>query len=315
MQCLQPRPMMITHYIRDAFSSLKHSSRAWFALIFPGKELDTEEKNRAEISRFLSDGRQVCFVTSYPRSGNTWLRYLLCDIFHQGMGIETTTILPVHPNKIIPDLYLNLIAECDLAIATPGLLVKTHETFARLKKFWRPSTFQKCKHLYIYRTPEDALVSFYHYQIRDGLSNTVAEGIDAFCRSRLPEWEAHLSSYLRAAERDGEVFFVAYEDLLEQPAAVLSDILVWLEVKHEDVMVQRAVANMKFDKLQAMDAKNPKNKEELFFRRGAAGSGTAELQPATLAEIRASTSHLIQQANSLALKIRSASDAAKNKSA
>src|SRR5208282_2910006 len=113
------------------------------------------------------------FISSFPRSGNTWIRYLLADVFLQVHGVETVTELPVHPNKIVPDFYFHWIARRDVTIPTPGIFVKTHETFPQLQDRFGPALLRKgpgadaavalpppCKHICLYRSPEDALVSW-----------------------------------------------------------------------------------------------------------------------------------------------------------
>jgi len=170
--------------------------------------------NTAEIMWLLREGRPLVFISSFPRSGNTWIRYLLADVFLQIRGVKTTTELPVHPDKIVPDFYCNWIARRDGSVPSPAVLVKTHETFLQMQERFGGALpppdagqgaaappFRGCKHVYLYRSPEDALVSLYHYHDHHESSRfKTAAGIDAFCRSNLPLWEENLASYLRAEE-------------------------------------------------------------------------------------------------------------------
>ena len=84
--------------------------------------------------------------------------------------------------------------------------------------------FRGCKHVYLYRSPEDALVSLFHYHDRQRhLKSTAAAGIDAFCLGLLPSWEENLASYLRAETEGFPVLFVSYELLLQYPAEILGE--------------------------------------------------------------------------------------------
>ena len=65
--------------------------------------LAIQAHNSAEIIRLLQGGWRLNFVSSFPRSGNTWIRYLLADVFLQRHGVATATELPVHPDRIVPD--------------------------------------------------------------------------------------------------------------------------------------------------------------------------------------------------------------------
>ena len=106
------------------------------------------------------------------------------------------------------------------------------------------------------------------------------------------------SSYLRASRNGADVFFVSYEILLDQTAPVLSGILDWLGVDHQDAMLQRAVLNMKFERLQTEEARR-RGKGGEFSGRGGPGGGLAELNAATLAGIRKESAGVIEQANQL----------------
>jgi hypothetical protein len=279
--------------------------------------------NTREIRRLLRRGRPVNFVSSFPRSGNTWVRYLLADVILQGQGIQTSTELPVQHNKIVPDIYCNWISRGDETTPDPGLFVKTHQVFDELEERFLGASraggsggasgggpFRNCKFIYLYRSPDDALVSLYHYFARqEHLKPKTACGIDAFCMGWLDGWENNISSYLRAAEEGAAVLFVPYELLLQYPVEVLGNLLHWLGVRHDNAEVQRAVSNMEFNKLQAVEARNLVKEEAhsmfsswkidpfAYFRLGGKGSGRAELQPATVEQILEKTEQLVTRAN------------------
>jgi len=263
--------------------------------------------NTAVINRWLEKGTSVFFLSSFPRSGNTWMRYLLSDILLQMQEVETTTQLPVHPNDLISYLNGHLIARrCPHWAAEPrAAFVKTHASFAQLEQILSGHGRQNgnCRAVYLYRSPEDTLVSLYHLPGRDAYSRSRAlHDIDAFCRREVSGWMENISSYMRAADSGFPVFFISYELMLEKPEIVLSDLLRWLGLKHDGDMAQRAVANMQFDKLQAMEiqqnkTRNLANEQKLFFRRGCTGSGRAELQESTLREIQQQTASLMSEAN------------------
>ena len=212
-------------------------------------------------------------------------------------GIATSTVLPVHPDKVIPDIYINLVAAREREIV-PGLFVKTHESFDRPKSTFppRPCTI---KHVYIFRSPEDALVSFYRYHLREeNLKDKVRRGQDYFCRTHVRDWMANAASYARAAQHGAEVFFVSYEGLLDQTGPVLSGILDWLGVDYQEAMVQRAVSHMQFGNLR-MEAERARASRGEFSGRGGPGAGAAELEAATLARIRKEAAGVMDQANRL----------------
>ena len=68
---------------------LKHLSRVSDVLF---RKLRIER----DITIFPDD----VFLTSYPRSGNTWTRFLIGNLIHQN---ETVTFLSVE--RLVPDMY------------------------------------------------------------------------------------------------------------------------------------------------------------------------------------------------------------------
>ena len=164
-------------------------------------------------------------------------------------------------------------------------------------------SFPRCKHIYLYRSPEDALVSLFHYHQRRQTTPKPAwrPELTPFCLAALPGWEENLAGYLRAADEGFPVLFVPYELLLQYPAEILSNLLRWLGARHDATTVERAVSNMQFSKLQAVEARSLFTEEASFFRQGCKGSGRAELQPSTVDIIQEKTASLLERANARVL--------------
>jgi hypothetical protein len=291
--------------------------------IDPVIHLLLQANNTALIHHWLGRGTKVAFISSFPRSGNTWMRYMLTDVLLQMKGVETTTSLPVKPDNLIAEYCRNSmtrrIARCPQWAQEPSLaFVKTHASFSRLRKTFvcngeavdgkNGSPTWDCKAIYLYRSPEDALVSLHHVKHHDRYSHSRSRlTIDAFCLKESEAWVENIRSYIRAADNGHPVFFISYEEMLESPSVVLTQLLQWLGAPHGNQMVQRAVSNMKFCNLQALERQENKNpypadENALFFRRGRSGSGRSELQESTLQEIRRRTASLVGEAEQRRLK-------------
>lgn len=279
----------------------------------PIEHLLIQANNTAIINKLLNNGTKVVFISSFPRSGNTWMRFLLSDIILQMNDVETATKLPVHPDDLIPEFRFNSLARRYVqsphwAIGTPIVFVKTHSLPTRIEQIIsgngeQPHHGRDYRALYLYRAAEDALVSFYHFCLQHPEWEVRARGgIDAFCRKEVDGWIESMSTYLRVSDHGFPVFLVSYEWLLEKPSEVLSDLLHWLGLEHNKQMVDRAISNMQFKSLQAMEVQDGKTRQrpdgqKPFFRRGHPGSGEAELQADTLKEIREKTRELLAKAN------------------
>jgi hypothetical protein len=320
------QPLTLTELAGLALSSIGHALRLlfhpttfqqWRRIFREGRDpvdhLLIQANNTAIINRLLKDGTKVVFISSFFRSGNTWIRYMLSDLFLQMQDVETETRLPLHPDDLIPHFRFNCMGQRLLRFTqwfknSPVVFVKTHSLFSRVEQIIGANGPAKgdCRALYVYRAPEDALVSFYHFCLHQpGWETRPTVGIDEFCLQQLPDWMASVSSYLNAAAEGFPTFLVSYESLSAHPGEVMRDLLDWIGLPCEEEMLERATTHMQFDKLQRMEVQdNPAqkaDKQKLFFRRGQPGAGRLELKDATLQEIRRRTAALVQQAEELRL--------------
>jgi Sulfotransferase domain len=270
----------------------------------PARRLFIQGFNNSELARLVRAQARVTFVCSYARSGNTWMRYLLSDIRLQNEGLETTTD-KAQPAKIVPDYYTDLITP-RASTESCGYLIKTHDMISQLqKRIGGNSGIRQCRYLYLFRPPEDVLVSLFHISLREKYIRSNAGGnIDLFCLEYLPAWVEHVTNYLDALDNGVTIYLVCYDELLRQPAAILSNALRWLGIPHTTDSVQRAESNMRFGKLQALEAR-ALNGGSRLFRRGVDGSGVSELKPETLAQIRAATRDVMARANESLARQRS----------
>ena len=232
-------------------------------------------------------GANLTFVSSYPRSGNTWARHLIADVLLQNAGLETQTELSIHPDQIISDVHSNDVREQDISILKRNRIVKSHDTIDQISDNFGDEAYQRIEHLYLVREPEDALVSFYHFHLRyDALKPQAADGIDAFCLKNLDSWLQHVNEALTHHRLGGRIFIQSYEQLLRSPEASLSRILSWLNIPSTSSTTATAVKHMEFANLRKKESQNPSNPNEYFFRKGVVGSGESELEESTLLTIR-----------------------------
>src|SRR5438132_14035201 len=85
------------------------------------------------------------FIVSYPRSGNTWIRFLLANLLAPH---ETITFRNIE--DYVPDIHKSASA---LAGWQGHRYLKSHH----------PYYDSYPRFIYIYRDGRDALVSYYHY--------------------------------------------------------------------------------------------------------------------------------------------------------
>jgi hypothetical protein len=232
------------------------------------------------------------FVASYPRSGNTWMRHLLSDAILQthGLHFDPDVGFTIHPDRIIPDMYLHDIRHIDPRIRLPFRLVKTHRPFGRMVS----------KAVYLFRLPEDALVSYYHHHLRyEHLRSRVTSGPDRFCTENVGTWCANVGSYIQGKEiGEAQIQFVSYESMHQRPAEILQGVMEFLGIPVDQEICQTAVENNTFEKKRGREQLREEH-HEYFFRKGKVGSGKEELRIETIDAIRAVAGPLYSVASNL----------------
>jgi hypothetical protein len=212
-------------------------------------------------------------LASYPRSGNTWMRWLLTDLVLQSKGYDTSTELNVNIDEVIPDIN-NSVPKPEILEkyfknhATP--VVKSHDIYDKHKK----------KSIYLFRHAPDSLVSYYHFHLRFDSMKKSLNGMDVndFCMAHLNEWQAHVMSYYKAAKQyDKQVFPFSYEMMHEKPLKVLRIVTALLSINVTDENISTALKNHQFQNHKKREEKISTSKNGKAFRKGKVGSGREEL--------------------------------------
>ncbi len=193
------------------------------------------------------------FVGEYPKSGITWLRFLL---------YEALTRRPA----TWPDVNRTII---DRPYAAPvlsggGRVIPTHEPYR--------SRYHKA--VYLVRDARDVVSSEYTFEKALGL---FTGDLDAFVRAFLAgkvnaygAWQKHVTSWLDAADAGKvELLVVRYEDLRVNAEAKLAEIVRFYGERPEPAVIHAAVENNSLENMRA---------KEDAARRTAPASGRAPLR-------------------------------------
>ena len=186
-------------------------------------------RNLQQVGRVLT-GRQLAgrnltvfpddvFLVSYPRSGNTWTRFLISNLVYQD---DPTTFANIE--RRVPEIYFN--ADHRMRALPRPRMLKSHECFQPHYK----------RIIYIVRDPRDVAVSFYHHNLKAGnipdgypMDDFVPRFIAAEFDSRWGSWAEHVISWLTL--RQGQPGFVQlrYEDMKEDPCRELLRVTQFLD--------------------------------------------------------------------------------------
>jgi len=222
------------------------------------------------------------FLVSYPRSGNTWVRFLIANLMSPETPVTFTNI-----EDRIPDVYKNRRRQLD-RVARPRLL-KSHEYFdPRYKSV-----------IYIVRDPRDVVVSYYHYQLKarfieDGfpldryVTRFVSGEVDPY-----GSWGEHVASWLATRHERREFLLLRYEDILDGAARELDRVASFLNVRRTPEQLAEAVERSSVDRLRMLEARESDEwvttrgtrKDIPFIRTGARGGWRSVLSEHAVAQI------------------------------
>jgi hypothetical protein len=196
--------------------------------------------------------RADAFVASYPKSGRTWLRFVLAnylnDVFELGLDVDFHTMFRIIPNSMA-DKELGWGVRRARGRSRCPFLVASHDPYQRALFFGRPIVF-------IVRDPRDVLVSRYfhksrHYRDFDG-------NMKAFLRSEelgVPDYARYLNGWAKGLEGHRHLA-IAYEHMSRTPASVVGDVLRFLTVDVDPDALARAIDASTFESMRALEVRD-----------------------------------------------------------
>ncbi len=255
----------------------------------------------------------IVWLASYPKSGNTWVRYVL----HVLMGSQSANLNRLGTSSVgdaSVDWYRPLLrrpleessdedvarvrpyAIRRMAASQPGLVfVKTHNALVAHAGNPMIDTALTSGAIYIVRNPLDVAISLAGF-----LSKTLDEAVDEITRAGavMPSsdrfayqyfgsWSEHVESWTRRPMR--QLHVMRYEDMLEKPHETFAALARFLLLRAAPGEIDAAITAASFDKLRKEEeeagfAEKPDSAER-FFREGKAGQWKTRLSPAQIDRI------------------------------
>ncbi|MGA8431717.1 MAG: sulfotransferase domain-containing protein [Candidatus Sulfotelmatobacter sp.] len=237
------------------------------------------------------------FLVSYPRSGNTWTRFLLGNL------ISRDPVTFANIESLIPEIYFNP-DRVMRALPRPRL-IKSHECF---QPHYRHV-------IYIVRDPRDVAVSFYHHNVKAGnipdnypMGDFVPRFIDAEFDTKWGSWSDHVRSWLLLRHGKPGFIFIRYEDMKRQPLRELERIAAFLRqlsfssVETNDAQLQRAIEMSSPERMRALEKQQARNwvltrntrSDKPFIRSATAGEWKRQLPEPAVALLETAWGNLIR---------------------
>ncbi len=269
-------------------------------------------RNRLREPRFLRSLRRTdVFLVGHPKSGNTWLAYMLAVFLSDDREGDV--------NLYNVGDHVPFVHGHDHAIAAHGHLPDPRVFRNEYPRYSRryPGT------LYLVRDPRAVLVSFWHMFVTmfDDRDMTLSRFIDGYLSGADPfdSWHRHLGRWdrqvgaaLRRAERGERMCVVRYEDLVHDREAALRRVAEFVEDVPAatspgfEARLSRAVARGSFEAMREVEGRHGAEAyagrargEGRFIRRGKTEGWKDEMDPADAARIEAAFGPVMKRAGYL----------------
>ena len=246
-----------------------------------------------------ADMGNIVWLASYMKSGNTWLRAYLHNLFRdpgQPMDINELTGDLVHSESAIG--WYSLIddrppqdwSDDDIARMRPKVheriagsragtvFCKTHSALLMIRGFSAVNMQVSAGALYVIRNPLDVVISFADFQgvpIDMAIAMLAQENFEIPAGGNqvtvaLGSWSQHVASW--TANGNKMVHVVRYEDMTHAPLKTFGNVTRFLGLKTPKGRLERAVKNSSFKILRGQEDKHGfserSHAQEHFFRKG-----------------------------------------------
>ncbi|KAK0724103.1 P-loop containing nucleoside triphosphate hydrolase protein [Lasiosphaeris hirsuta] len=227
----------------------------------------------------------ICFV-SYPKSGSTWLSYILVLLTGGGDTATAPTGATTLRNSLhwVESSWTYPRTAAELEAAPAPRIFKSHMPYDMA--LGGDPARQPCRYIYVARNPKDVCASYYHFESCKSWSGYYQGGWDhwlamfAAGKVQRGDWFDHALGWW-ARSRDNaaaggaeNILFVTYEDLLADTRAQLSRIAAFLGVAADDARLAEVERASGFREMQTTEFSALRDVKEFnrFFRKGCVGS-------------------------------------------
>jgi Sulfotransferase domain len=250
---------------------------------------------RKVAGRFVTVFPDDIFLVSYPRSGNTWTRFLIGNLVHQDDPVTFKNV-----ESRIPEIYLS--PDRVLRRLSRPRMLKSHECFdPRYKRI-----------VYIVRDPRDVAISYYHYAIKlkwidpdypieEFVPRFIAAEFDV--RGRwAASWSDHVMSWVSMRNESNGLLLLRYEDMIQNTEHEVHRVASFLNLQLTPERLTRAVQlssadhmrNLEKRESQAWQLTKKTRQDKPFVRAAKSGNWEQGLPAASIALIESAWAPVMQ---------------------
>ncbi len=272
--------------------------------------------------------KQIVWLASYPKSGNTWFRSFLTALLNEKEvdlnKMATDGIFSGKSNvENVLDLNADYLSRRQIETyqriaynylsetSKKQLYIKIHDAFTFSENDQRPLIPENPTQIAIYlvRNPLDVALSLANH-----VGKSVEKTIEKFIinpkggfvsiknsannqfHQPLGTWSMHAESWL--TKPNFPVHFMRYEDMKEKPFETFKAAITAMKLMVSDEQIQMAIADTEFEKLQQKELekgfREKQNPSSMFFHKGQVGRWKEELTDEQIKKIIAANEPMMR---------------------
>lgn len=265
--------------------------------------------------------KNIIWLASYPKSGNTWFRAFLTNLlrdndepadinrlegspiassrglFDKAVGIEAADLTHGEVERLRPEVYEHFSNQ-----ANETRFLKIHDAYTYIDDCPdKPLVSLNATRgaIYIIRNPLDVAISFAHHSAISIDKTIERMANETFCfsdipgrlnnqlRQRLLSWSGHVLSWVEAPGL--ELHVMRYEDMHGNEEAVFMDAIRFAGLEFSPDRVKKALAFSDISEMQRQEKEKGFKEKPVhcraFFRKGKDGDWRNVLQPGQVKKI------------------------------
>jgi len=223
------------------------------------------------------------FLVSFPRSGNTWTRFLVCNLMNPDDPVNFAQL-----ESRIPEIYF--VTDRKLRSFPRPRVVKSHECFdPRYKRI-----------IYIVRDPRDVFISYYEFQLKRrvisedcSLEQFLPRFMGSGIEPKIGSWRDHVVSWTATRLGDDNFLLLRYEDMIADPRRESTKIAAFLGLDCSPDRIALAVELSSADRMRQLEKKQTRQwkatrktrQDKPFVGKAAAGGWKSALSEQCVARI------------------------------